>query len=70
MTSELWTFLQKLLLILQNYGVDNMFSPEYKIKLIDYRINIMRQRNEIGNMHIINALMRERRQYEREIENK
>lgn len=47
----------------------SIYSPELRIQMIDYRINIMRHRDELGNMHLIKALMRERRQCEKECQN-
>lgn len=38
-----------------------MFTNELKIKFINYRINLLRQRDEVGNLRLINALIRERR---------
>lgn len=41
-----------------------IFNAKYLISKIDYRINLMRQRDELGNIKLINALMRERRALE------
>lgn len=38
-----------------------MFTNELKIKFINYRINLLKQRDELGNLRLINALIRERR---------
>ena len=43
------------------------YSPDLQIKIIDYRINLMRHRDEVGNMHIINALLRDRRRLEAQL---
>jgi len=45
------------------------FSKETTLKLINYRINLLRSRGETMNEHLINALIREARNLERE-ENK
>ena len=38
-----------------------MYSKETKIKIIDYRINLMRQRGEKMNLKLINALLRDKK---------
>lgn len=43
------------------------FNAQYQIQRIDYRVNLLRQRDELGNIKIINALLRERRALERQL---
>lgn len=43
------------------------FNAKYQIQRIDYRVNLLRQRDELGNIKIINALLRERRALERQL---
>lgn len=46
-----------------------LYSKETTLKIINYRINLLRARGEQMNEHLINALIREARNIERE-ENK
>lgn len=46
-----------------------LYSKETTLKMINYRINLLRARGEQMNEHLINALIREARNIERE-ENK
>lgn len=46
-----------------------LYSKETTIAMIDYRINLMRQRGEEMNQGLINALLREKRALERKNEN-
>ena len=41
-----------------------MLSKEVMIARIDYRINVLRQRGEVMNQKLINALLREKRNLE------
>lgn len=40
------------------------YSKEVTIAQIDYRINLLRSRNEMENLRLINALIREKRSLE------
>lgn len=40
------------------------YTTETRIAQLDYRINLMRQRGEQMNEHLINALIREKRNLE------
>lgn len=40
------------------------YSKETQIALLNYRINLMRTRDEVGNLRLINALIREKRNIE------
>lgn len=42
------------------------YSKEVQIAKIDYRIHIMRSRDEMANLKLINALEREKRKLEKE----
>ena len=42
-------------------------NAKYQIQHIDYRVNLLRQRDELGNIKLINALLRERRALERQL---
>lgn len=42
------------------------FSKETTIARINYRINLMRERGEAMNLKLINALLREKRNLEKE----
>ena len=44
-----------------------MFSPALKIKQKQYRINLMKQRDEMENAHLIAALEREVRALEKQL---
>lgn len=46
-----------------------LYSKDTTLKLIEYRINLLRSRGETMNEHLINALIREARNIESE-ENK
>lgn len=46
-----------------------LYSKETTIAMIDYRVNLMRQRGEEMNQGLINALLREKRALERKNEN-
>ena len=46
-----------------------LYSKETTLNIINYRINLLRARGETMNEHLINALIREARNIERE-ENK
>jgi hypothetical protein len=41
------------------------YSKETQIALIDYRINLMKARDEMVNLKLINALEREKRNLEK-----
>ena len=40
------------------------YLKETQIALLNYRINLMRTRDEVGNLRLINALIREKRNIE------
>ena len=40
------------------------YSKEVQLQKIDYRINLLRARDEVGNLRLINALIREKRKIE------
>ena len=42
-----------------------LYSKKITIAIIDYRVNLMRQRGEEMNQGLINALLREKRALER-----
>ena len=44
-----------------------MFSAETKIKILDYRIQLLSARDPVINGKIIKALMRERRKLEKQL---
>ena len=41
-----------------------LFSKEVTIGILNYRINLLRARNEVGNLRLIAALEREKRNLE------
>lgn len=43
-----------------------LYSKETAIAIIDYRINLMRERDEMMNLRLIKALEREKRKLESE----
>ena len=43
-----------------------LYNKETAIAIIDYRINLMRERDEIMNLRLIKALEREKRKLESE----
>ena len=46
---------------------DMFYSKEIKIEMIQYRINLLKSRNEMANIKLIAALEREKKNLEKNI---